>query len=157
MSEKENKSLATFSSAIQKMIATNESSYNITRYRSYNRWYGIGEKYSLENINQIIDHGSLESKIDLSRYFFETNGFYRRLLLHYATLLKYTSLLIPNPSFGKSLSESYVSKKYYGATNFIDSARLPKLFTHIAIKALRDGCYYGILQKVTNTSISVKF
>ena len=155
MSEKENKSLATFSSAIQKMIATNESSYNITRYRGYSRWYGINEKYSLENINQIIDHGSLESKIDLSRYFFETNGFYRRLLLHYATLLKYTSLLIPNPSFGKSLSESYVSKKYYGATNFIDSARLPKLFTHIAIKALRDGCYYGILQKVTNTSISV--
>ena len=97
----------------------------------------------------------MEAQIALSRNYFTKGGFYQRLLLHYATLLKYTGLLIPNPSFGKNLSESYITKKYNAAINFIDNADLPELFTHIAIKTLRDGCYYGVIQEVTDRSVSI--
>lgn len=145
--------LATFTKAINDMVAKNESSYNLTRWRRSR--YEKVKDYTLEEVEKIISSGSIESQIVLSRNYFTKGGFYQRLLLHYATLLKYTSLLIPNPSFGKDLSESYISKKYMSAVTFIDSAKLPKLFTHIAIKALRDGCYYGVLQEVTNKSISI--
>ena len=144
--------LATFTKAISDMVAKNESSYNLTRW---GRRRERVKEYTLEEIESIINSGSTEAQIILSRNYFRRGGFYQRLLLHYATLLKYTGLLIPNPSFGKNLSEQYIVKKYNNAITFIDNAKLPKLFTHIAIKALRDGCYYGVIQGVTDKSISI--
>ena len=154
MNENEKKErLASFSNSYGRMIATSEATY---AYDSFSR-YRIErvKKYTPEEIERIIDSGSLRAKIQLSRNYYTKGGFYQRILLHYATLLKYTGLLIPNPVFGKSLSESYIAKKYNNAMNFIDSANLPKLFTEIAIKALRDGTYYGIIQSVDSTSISI--
>ena len=151
--DEQKRDLTSFTTAISKMIAKNESSYNLTRY-GRNRHERVKE-YTLEEIKNIIDSGSVDAQIILSRNYFERGGFYWRLLMHYATLLKYTGLLIPNPSFGKNLSESYITKKYYNAVSFIDNAKLPKLFTHIAIRVLRDGSYYGVIQEVTDKSISI--
>ena len=151
--DEQKRDLTSFTTAISKMIAKNESSYNLTRY-GRNRHERVKE-YTLEEIKNIIDSGSVDAQIILSRNYFERGGFYWRLLMHYATLLKYTGLLIPNPSFGKNLSESYITKKYYSAINFIDKANLPDLFTHIGTKVLRDGSYYGVIQEVTDKSISI--
>lgn len=154
MDEKNKIDITSFTKAMDGMVAKNESSYNLSSYgrRAFRR---IGHTYTREEIEKIIDSGSLEAQIALSRHYFERGGFYQRLLLHYATVLKYTGILIPSPSFGKSLSEQYIYKKYYNAISFIDKARLPQLFTQIAIKALRDGCYYGVIQEVTNSSLSI--
>ena len=151
--DEQKRDLTSFTAAISKMIAKNESSYNLTRY-GRNRHERVKE-YTLEEIKNIIDSGSVDAQIILSRNYFERGGFYQRLLMHYATLLKYTGLLIPNPSFGKNLSESYITKKYHSAVSFIDKANLPDLFTHIAIRVLRDGSYYGVIQEVTDKSISI--
>ena len=151
--DEQNKTLATFKKAINDMVAKNESSYNLTRWGK--KRYERVREYTMEEVEQIISSGSIEAQIALSRNYFMKGGFYQRLLMHYATLLKYTGLLIPNPSFGKDLSEQYIAKKYTNAINFIDNAKLPKLFTHIGIKALRDGCYYGVIQEITNKSISI--
>ena len=153
MSEQIKRDLASFTKVINDMIAKNEKSYSSSRY-GYDRVERVKE-YTLEEIEHIIDSGSVEAQIVLSRNYFRKGGFYQRLLIHYATLLKYTGLLIPHPSFGKNLSESYISKRYYNATVFVDSAKLPQLFSHIALRALRDGCYYGAIQLVTDKSISV--
>ena len=151
--DEQKRDLTSFTKAITAMIAKNESSYNLTRY-GRNRYERVKE-YTLEEIKNIIDSGSIDAQINLSRNYFEKGGFYWRLLMHYATLLKYTGLLIPNPSFGKNLSESYITKKYHSAVSFIDKANLPDLFTHIAAKVLRDGSYYGVIQEVTDKSISI--
>lgn len=153
MGKDENKErLANFTSSYKGMIATSEAAYNsVYTSHLFNRRHV--RKYTPEEIEHIIESGSLASQIELSRTYFNKGGFYWRILMHYATLLKYTGLLIPNPSFGKSLSESYIQKKYYSATNFVDKAQLPDLFTNMAIAALRDGCYYGIVQSVKNDSI----
>lgn len=145
--------LTSFTRAITDMVAKNESSYSSGRY-GYDRTERVKE-YTLEEIEKIIDSGSVKAQIALSRNYFAKGGFYQRLLIHYATLLKYTTLLIPHPISGKSLSEQYISKKYYSATVFIDNAKLPKIFTHIALRVLRDGCYYGVTQSVTDKSISI--
>ena len=147
--------LTTFKSSYDNMIATSESSYNGSKYSSTLYTRRSYREYTPEEIESIINSGSLASQIKLSRAFFDKGGFYQRILLHYATLLKYTGLLIPNPSFGKSLSEKYIQKKYHSAINFIDSAGLPDLFTRMAIRALRDGCYYGIINAIDGDSISV--
>ena len=149
----EEKFLTSFTKSYKNMIATSENTYgysnHIFRYRVAAR------KYSEEDIKRILDSGSLEARIALSRYYFDKGGFYQRILLHYATLLKYVGIIIPNPAFGKTLSETYIEKKYNSAVGFVDAINLPKLCTDIAIKVLRDGCYYGIIQGISNTSVSI--
>lgn len=145
--------LTTFTKTYKNMVASSEHSYGYSTHRFSFR--GAVRRYSEEDIKNILDSGSLEEKINLSRYFFQQGGFYQRILLHYATLLKYIGLLIPNPAFGKNLSENFIQKKYFNAMSFIDSAKLPALFTSIAIRALRDGCYYGIIQGINNDGVSI--
>ena len=89
---KAGKALATFARAISDMVAKNESSYNSTRWGK-GRYERVKE-YTLEEIESIINSSSIEAQVILSRNYFNRGGFYQRLLLHYATLLKYIGLLI---------------------------------------------------------------
>lgn len=109
--------ITTFQKMQDKMIAKNEQLWNgnyysnsITRTRDY----------SLEEIKQIINSSSLASQQKLSRNYFDKNGFYKRIILYYATILTYSGLLIPNPSFGKQLSSPHISKRYYAALDYVD-------------------------------------
>ena len=144
--------LASFKRANSGMIATNETAYKSS-------WESlISSKikdYSLQEIEKIISSGSLSEQQKLSRNYFTKNGFYRRLVIHYATLLKYVGLLIPNPSFGKSLSTPHIQKKYFSAEDFVDHANLPVILTNFAQRALVDGCYYGIIQNVGKRNLTV--
>jgi hypothetical protein len=75
--------------------------------------------------------------------------------LHYATLLKYTGILIPNPTFGKSLSTSHIQKKYIQAMDYVDKMRLPTILVEWARKILVNGCYYGVVSKVDRLNFAV--
>ena len=110
-------------------------------------------EYSIEEIDKIINSGSLEEQQKLSRNYFDKNGLYRRIIIYYATILMYSGLLIPNPSFGKKLSSSHISKRYYGALDFVDKIGLAEVFTRMSIKALIYGSYYGIIQTLTKTEL----
>lgn len=143
--------LANFTKSYTDMVATSEASYN-------NRWSSFGriqKKYTIKEIENILERGSQRSQIELSRYFFSQTGIYSRILLHYATLLKYVGLLIPNPSFGKSLSEPYIFRKYDNAADFIDQIQLKNIYTKIALAVLRDGSYYGVVQSITKKTLSL--
>lgn len=147
-----NEQLANFKKAIAAMIATNDGAYNT-------RWNKQGatqyRNYTKEEIEKIIENGSISEKQTLSRNFFNTNGMYQRLIVHYATLLKYAGLLIPNPAPGKNLSQDNISKRYYSALDFVEKVNLPMFFSACAVKAYRDGCYYGIITKLDKSTFSV--
>lgn len=147
-----NEQLANFKKAIAAMIATNDGAYNT-------RWNKQGatqyRNYTKEEIEKIIENGSISEKQTLSRNFFNTNGMYQRLIVHYATLLKYAGLLIPNPAPGKNLSQDNISKRYYSALDFVEKVNLPMFFSTCAVKAYRDGCYYGIITKLDKSTFSV--
>ena len=80
MSEPIKRDLTTFAKAISDMVAKNEASYSSGRY-GYDRIEKLKE-YSLEEIERIIESGSIEAQIALSRNYFAKGGFYQRLLLH---------------------------------------------------------------------------
>lgn len=144
--------LASFKRANSGMIATNDNSY----HKRWERRIGAKLKdYSLEEVEKIINSGSLSEQQKLSRNYYYKDGFYKRLVLHYATLLKYVGLLIPNPSFGKDLSTSHIQKRYFNAVDFVDRINLPIILTNCAQRALVDGCYYGIIQDVNKTGLVI--
>ena len=145
--------LTSFKRAKDQMIATNETSYN---GEWGNRRYRQPLKdYTQEEIEKIIDSGSLPEQQKLSRTYFYKDGFYKRIIIHYATLLKYMGILIPNPSFGKNLSTPHIKKRYYSAMDFIEKASLQVLLTNFAQRALVDGSYFGVIQSINKNVLSV--
>lgn len=144
--------LGSFQKAKARMIATNDSTYagryNIGRVSSV-------KNYTEEEINKIIESGSLAEQQKLSRNYFYKDGFYKQIIIYYATLLKYTGLLIPNLSYGKKLTSPSIQKKYYAAVDYVEKMNLPIFLTNCAQRALVDGCYYGIIQQVDKNTFSV--
>jgi len=100
-----NFSLDTFKRASEAMIATNDNAYK----GKYDRQVRTKLKdYTKDEIEKIINSGVLSEQQKLSRNYFYKDGFYSQIILHYATLLKYTGILIPHPGFGKKLSTSHI-------------------------------------------------
>lgn len=147
------KRLTSFKKANSGMVATNDRAYNTGWNR--NRVTQITKDFSKEEIAKIIESGSITERQMLSRNYFNKDGVYKRLIIHYATLLKYTGMLIPNPAYGKDLSTEHISKRYYNALDFIERIGLPDFFVNCALKSYTDGCYYGIITKLDKNTFSV--
>ena len=118
-----NFNLDTFTKSLEEMVSVSDANH-IDSWSAY-----FGERtyaYTKKEIEQIIAEGNVNEQIALSRHYFNTDGLYRRIILHYATLLKYQTLLIPNPSRGSSLSDKKITKKYYDAVNYVSDMNLPE-------------------------------
>lgn len=146
--------ISSYSKAQQKMIATSDNTYG-TLGTPRARYLERIRDYTPEKIERIITSGSLAEQQALSRNFFYKDGYYKQIIIHYATLLKYTGLLIPNPSLGKKLSTSHISKRYYNALDYVEKMNLPVFLTDCATRALIDGCYYGVIVQLDKQNFSV--
>lgn len=146
--------ISSYSKAQQKMIATSDNTYG-TLGTSRTRYLERIRDYTPEKIERIITSGSLAEQQALSRNFFYKDGYYKQIIIHYATLLKYAGLLIPNPSLGKKLSTSHISKRYYNALDYVEKMNLPVFLTDCATRALIDGCYYGVIVQLDKQNFSV--
>ena len=146
--------ISSYSKAQQKMIATSDNTYG-TLGTSRARYLERIRDYTPEKTERIITSGSLAEQQALSRNFFYKDGYYKQIIIHYATLLKYAGLLIPNPSLGKKLSTSHISKRYYNALDYVEKMNLPVFLTDCATRALIDGCYYGVIVQLDKQNFSV--
>lgn len=142
--------LTSFTRAKQTMIATNEAAYTNIGWDLLRPRAARVRDYTPEEIQRIIESGSLLEQQKLSRNYFYKDGYYKQIILHYATFLKYVGLLIPNPAVGKNLSTPHIQKKYYNALDYLEVMQLPNFFTNCALRALVDGCYYGVKVQVDN-------
>ena len=140
-----NFSLDSFKKSQSAMIATSEAAHR--GFPSGGQWTSKTKTYTANEVEKILESGSLTELQRLSRNYFSKGGYYKQLVIYYATLLKYTGLLIPNPTLGKNLSTSHIQKRYFQAMDYVDKMNLPTLFVEWAQKALVDGCCYGIISK----------
>lgn len=103
------------------------------------------KEYSSEEINRILSEGSEDERRTLSRAFFYRDGFYSRVILHYATLLKNVGVLIPKLGFNKKINNKNINKRYYNASAFCDNNNFVSTFVNCSLKVLIDGRYYGVI------------
>ena len=149
--------LDSFTKARTEMIATNDSAYGTNKSSYWSHRDNLRD-YSLDEVHCIINSGSSSEQQKLSRSYFNKGGYYTQIVLHYATLLTYAGLLIPSPSAGKDLSTPHIQKRYYSALDYVERMQLPTFLTNCAVRALTDGCYYGIvteLEKSVFTTIDL--
>lgn len=138
--------LTSFTRAKEKMVSTNQTADSVSTLGGYYSWSVRYRKtYTPEEIRDIVEEGSIQAKRILSNYFFETNGYYRQIILSYVNLLKYSGILIPNPTNGKKLSNSNISKRYYGAINYEEMMKLPSFYANCIKDILVNGVYYGLI------------
>lgn len=151
--EQTSSQLANFQKATKDMIATNRKAYEgewANRFRTYRL-----KDFTPEEIERIVENGSLLEQQHLSRNYFQKNSFYKRLLSYYATLYDYIGILIPHPGYNKDLSKDFIQKRYHQAIRFIDKIDLVSFFQNCALNAVIEGCYYGVIQTLDKDNFVV--
>lgn len=103
-----------------------------------------GTSYTMERMVEILDGTSIREKIKMSRHYFGRDGYYKRIILHYANFLKWAGVLTPLVAKDKKITDNTISKRYYQAIDYVDGMNLPNLLTEMAIKVFTDGSYYGV-------------
>lgn len=137
--------LASFKKATSGMVAINDRTYGISRGDRYWANYWSGRKYTPEEIQKIIEDGSIGEQIQLSRSFFARDGYYRRIISYYATLLQYSGLLMPKAAPGKSITDSSLLKRYNRASVLVDKLNLRTWCANCIEKVLVDGAVFGVV------------
>ena len=135
------------------MIATNDRAY--TNWYDTRRYVEQTRDYSSAELEEIIKSGSLDSQKTLSQNYYYKDGYYKRIILYYATLLTYDTLMVPVVTPSKKITEKAISKKYYEALNYLDLMDLKTLLPAIALRVFRDGSYCGLKIKTDKKHFSV--
>ncbi len=146
-------SLDAFQKVKEKMIKNNSDKINDYLGNWNCRIYNT--EYTGEQVEKIINSGSLQEKIKMSRTFYEKGGLYKRIILHYATLLQYCDVLVPNLPSKTEYKEKNLSE-YFNALDFINTANLSTIYFNCIKTALRDGCYYGLLQGTKDSCTTIE-
>lgn len=125
--------------------------------RAYNRWgyrngYSVGNDFTLEQINDIIRAGDLESLRQLSLYYYRINGDYKNNVDFLATLPLYDTVVIPVTTENKG-SQAQIIKSFDNACEFIEKLDVPNTFTHITKEWVKIGIYNGILRMDDNKAV----
>lgn len=148
--------LGSYKASVRDMVAASDDAWSMkSEFGGFSRNIQLSKDYSIEEIEAIVLGSSVSQKQRLSQTYFSRGGFYKRIIMYYSTLLKYSGLLIPNPQAGKKLSNKFIQKKYDNAVNYLEDLSLPVLLGRFTQKILTNGCYYGAIIKNDRIAFSV--
>ena len=103
------------------------------------------------DIERAIDRQDLDKIRDISLYFYYSNGIYERLCRYMAYLYRYDWYITPI-KYDDNIKDIKVIEGWYKASKFLDNSNLKRTFGEIALKVIRDGCFYGYTIKQKNAS-----
>lgn len=89
---------------------------------------------------------------DASIYLYQRNSRYRNLLRYFANLPCWYYVIDAanyNPTKGRP---DTFKKQYYRVSNIVESMRIPKTMRDVALVALREGVYYGVMWGLDGSS-----
>ena len=139
-----NERLTQFKSVIRHMIATSSDAYQ--RLSGKSSTNSTQRAYTSEEIRQIVDYGNPTQRAALSQYFFMTNGLYKRIIVHYATFLTYSWIIVPQKKKETyKMSIKKINQSYFEATEFCSNFQVQRKCALFAKDILVNGAYYGLL------------
>ena len=112
---------------------------DVSNYKKLNP--RLGDK---EEVLRAINNGDYETMRDISNFFYKTSGIYSRLCRYMAYLYRYDWMVTPyiNTPTEKVKSEK-VLDGFSKTLTFLDNFEVKKFFGEVALKVIRNGCYYG--------------
>ena len=97
-----------------------------------------------EFVLRAIDNCNFAEMREISNFFYRTSGIYSRLCRYMAYLYRYDWLVTPYIN-----TDNFKEEKVFGDFNkillFFDELQIKRILCEIALKVIRDGCYYGYI------------
>jgi hypothetical protein len=95
-------------------------------------------------ILRALGENNLEDLRAISNFYYNLQGIYRSVCRHFAFLYRYDWYVTPE-IFDETVKEEKVLKDFAKVLNFLDNSHLKKVCGDIALKVIKEGCYYGYL------------
>ena len=104
-----------------------------------------------EAILKSLYNNDYEEMREISNFYFETSGIYSRLCKYMAYMYRYDWMVTPyvNEEAATEKDQDNVLAEFYKILLYLDNSELKKLFGEIALKVVKNGCYYGYLIPTT--------
>lgn len=81
---------------------------------------------------------------EISNYFYDTSGIYKKLCDYLATLYKYDWYIVPE-IFDSAVKEERVLKDFVKILSYLDNSHIKKMCGDIALEVIKNGAYYGYM------------
>ena len=105
---------------------------------------GFKKPFKQKDVYRAISSHDLEELRRMSNIFFERSGIYSRLCRYMAYLYKYDWMITPIRYDDKVKNEKVI-EGWYKASLRLENCHLKKEFGEIALKVVKNGCYYGLM------------
>lgn len=80
----------------------------------------------------------------ISDYFYKTSGIYQKICNYFASMYRYDWYVVPE-IYDESVKEKKVIAEFKELLAVLDNSYIKQLCDTIALKVIKDGCYYGYL------------
>lgn len=130
------------------------STKNGNQFRS-TKWYTTAfrkDYFDTEAIEKIINSGNIDEIIALSKFYFNTNGLYRRIIIYFSTMLLYDTVVVPK-FVKQNIAKEKFLKNYYKTLSFVDKMELPQELSRIFTIMLVEGAYFGLVYNAPDGSV----
>ena len=96
-----------------------------------------------EQVLRAIRYGDLQKMREISKYFYKVSGIYQRLCRYMAYMYRYDWIV--TPYYTDLIKPNKLLDNFYKVLTYLDKFESKKFFGQVALKVVRDGCYYGYL------------
>ena len=106
---------------------------------------------SKEQVLRAIHYGNLDRMREISNYFYKISGIYQRLCRYMAYMYRYDWLV--TPYYNDSMKPEKILDSFNKVLTYLDKFEAKKFFGEVALKVIRNGCYYGYLIAKNDTVV----
>lgn len=92
-----------------------------------------------------IKQNDLDTMRDVSNFFYRTSGIYNRLCRYLAYMYRYDWMVTPYINDEKIKTQENALSSFHKILNYLDNFEVKRFFGEVALKVIRNGCYYGYL------------
>lgn len=111
-------------------------------------------------VMRAIYYNNLDKMREISNYFYKISGIYQRLCRYMAYMYRYDWLVTPYYD-NKNANADQILKGFNKVLSYLDDFGVKKFFGEVALKVVRNGCYYGYMikkgTKVTIQELPVRY
>ena len=96
-----------------------------------------------EQVLRAIHYGDLNRMREISDYFYKVSGIYQRLCRYMAYMYRYDWLV--TPYYTDAIKPEKLLDGFNKVLTYLDKFEAKKFFGDVALKVVKNGCYYGYL------------
>ena len=111
----------------------------------------LNSNMTKENIQRAIARGDIEFMREASEFYFKISGIYSRLCKHLANFYRYDWFITPFTPSNKVTPDKII-EGFDKSSQYLDAFGVKEYYGEVALKVMRQGCYYGYIIRDTETA-----